>query len=114
MRELTVWAPKSKCVWLSLAGEQIPMESRPFGWGSVAAPDGHADYAFILDDGAAIPDPRSFWQPYGVHGPSRMLDHRSFHWTDQNWQAPPLASGVIYELHIGTFTPEGTFAAAIA
>jgi len=85
------------------------------GWWAIevpwAAPD--ADYAFVLDGEGPLPDPRSLWQPYGVHGPSRLVDHRAFSWTDQGWQAPPLASAVIYELHIGTFTPEGTFEAAI-
>ena len=59
------------------------------------------------------PIPRSPWQPFGVHGPSRTVDHDSFHWTDTQWQAPPLASAVVYELHVGTFTPEGTFDAVI-
>ncbi|HLF48912.1 MAG TPA: malto-oligosyltrehalose trehalohydrolase, partial [Methylomirabilota bacterium] len=55
----------------------------------------------------------SSWQPHGVHGPSRVVDHAAFPWSDQRWQPPPLAAGVIYELHVGTFTPEGTFASAI-
>jgi maltooligosyltrehalose trehalohydrolase len=71
------------------------------------------DYQFVLEDGNAYPDPRSPWQPLGVHGPSRSLDHSRFAWTDQRWQAPPLSEAIIYELHIGTFTPEGTFVAAI-
>ena len=58
------------------------------------------------------PDPRSQWQPNGVHGLSRVYDQTAFAWTDARFQAPPLASGILYELHIGTFTPEGTFDAA--
>ncbi len=61
-----------------------------------------------------LPDPRSRWQPQGVHGPSRMVDHKAFEWTDAHFTAPPLSSAIIYELHIGTFTPLGTFEAAIA
>jgi maltooligosyltrehalose trehalohydrolase len=71
------------------------------------------DYAFILNEGEALPDPRSPWQPQGVHGPSRLLDHGAFLWTDRHWQARPLSSGVIYELHVGSFTPDGTFDSAV-
>ena len=60
-----------------------------------------------------LPDPRSGWQPHGVHGPSRIVDHAAFRWTDDDFQARPLSSALIYELHVGTFTPEGTFEAAI-
>jgi maltooligosyltrehalose trehalohydrolase len=71
------------------------------------------DYAFVLDNGEPLPDPRSPWQPHGVHGPSRVVDHAAFPWTDKSWRAGPLASAVIYELHVGTFTLTGTFEAAI-
>jgi maltooligosyltrehalose trehalohydrolase len=71
------------------------------------------DYGFVLNgDGTVLPDPRSLWQPHGVHGPSRVLDHATFAWTDEAWRAPELKEAVIYELHVGTFTEEGTFAAA--
>ncbi len=63
------------------------------------------DYGFVIDGSEpAVPDPRSAWQPHGVHGPSRIVDHAAFAWTDEQWQAPPLPSAIIYELHIGTFT----------
>jgi maltooligosyltrehalose trehalohydrolase len=72
------------------------------------------DYSFHLDgQESALPDPRSAWQPNGVHGPSRIFDQSAFEWHDSGWQAPPLSSGMLYELHIGTFTPEGTLDAAI-
>ena len=71
------------------------------------------EYAFILDGGPRLPDPRSSWQPHGVHGPSRVIDHQTFAWTDDRWQAGPLSAAVLYELHIGTFTTQGTFDAAI-
>jgi maltooligosyltrehalose trehalohydrolase len=70
-------------------------------------------YAFVIDGGEPLPDPRSLWQSHGVHGPSRVLDHAAFPWTDKRWQPGPLASAVLYELHVGTFTPAGTFEAAI-
>ena len=72
------------------------------------------DYGFLIDeDTGCYPDPRSQWQPNGVHGLSRIYDQDYFAWTDAPFQAPPLTSAVVYELHIGTFTPEGTFDAAI-
>ena len=74
----------------------------------------HGDlYSYFVDDEGPFPDPRAMFQPYGVHGPSETIDHARFQWSDSRWQAPPLAAGVLYELHIGTFTNAGTFAAAI-
>ena len=70
-------------------------------------------YLFELDGGAAYPCPASRWQPEGVHGPSLVVDARGFAWTDACWKRPPFRDLVIYELHIGAFTPEGTFRAAI-
>jgi maltooligosyltrehalose trehalohydrolase len=75
--------------------------------------DAGGDYGFSLDGGPPLPDPRSPWQPHGVHGPSRQVDHSAFAWTDAGWAAPELADVVVYELHVGTFSPEGTFEGAI-
>ncbi|MBX6387698.1 MAG: malto-oligosyltrehalose trehalohydrolase [Frankia sp.] len=86
------------------------------GWWVAEVPDaGHGtDYAFRLDGSAdELPDPRSAWQPHGVHGRSRVVDHGRFAWTDGAWRGLPLTGSVLYELHVGTFTPEGTFDAAI-
>ncbi|HEX4576084.1 MAG TPA: malto-oligosyltrehalose trehalohydrolase, partial [Edaphobacter sp.] len=86
------------------------------GWWSVAVEEAGpgTDYGFVLDDDPkAWPDPRSEWQPHGVHGASRVYDQAAFVWSDEGWQAPPLERAVIYELHIGTFTPQGTFDSAI-
>jgi maltooligosyltrehalose trehalohydrolase len=71
------------------------------------------DYRFVVD-GAALPDPRSRWQPEGVHGPSRALDPRGFAWTDGGWRTPALREQVVYELHVGTFSEEGTFDGVVA
>ncbi len=76
------------------------------------------DYAFVLDGAEpALPDPRSAWQPHGVHGPSRTFDPAAFAWTDADWRGPRSGAGVlgsvVYELHVGTFTPEGTLDAAL-
>jgi maltooligosyltrehalose trehalohydrolase len=84
------------------------------GWWRASAPDAAPDYAFQLDDEPAeLPDPRSRWQPDGVHARSRLYDHSAFQWTDSGWTGRQLPGGVVYELHIGTFTPEGTFDAAV-
>jgi maltooligosyltrehalose trehalohydrolase len=85
------------------------------GWweADVPAPAGGADYSFRLDGGEPRADPRSPWQPSGSQGLSRSYDHSAFAWTDRGWRGGPLRGAVLYELHVGTFTPEGTFDAAI-
>ena len=90
------------------------MESEGGGWFAIET-DATAgdDYGFSLDGADALPDPRSPWQPNGPHELSRVVDHSAFGWTDGLWKGSPLAGAVIYELHIGTFTAEGTFDAAI-
>ncbi|PTA47307.1 malto-oligosyltrehalose trehalohydrolase [Micromonospora sp. RP3T] len=118
MTEFTVWAPEAARVRLRLPGAaDHEMRPGPDGWWRAEAPDAGpgADYAFLLDDDEqALPDPRSAWQPAGVHGPSRVYDHAAFGWTDTAWTGRQLPGSVLYELHIGTFTPEGTFDGAIA
>ena len=71
------------------------------------------DYEFVLDD-TPLPDPCSRWQPDGLRGPSRIVDPLEFEWTDGDFRTPGLHDAVIYELHVGTFSPEGTFDGAIA
>ncbi|MGC2639070.1 MAG: malto-oligosyltrehalose trehalohydrolase [Acidobacteriaceae bacterium] len=115
MHRFRVWAPKARRVRVAVDGEKYSLERGAGGWWEAdivrAAPG--TDYAYFLDDeDLALPDPRAAWQPHGVHGPSRVLDPAAFTWTDSAWEPPPLKSAVIYELHIGTFTPEGTLDAA--
>jgi maltooligosyltrehalose trehalohydrolase len=108
----SVWAPKAERVRVRVDGAEHAMTSGDGGWWR-ADVDG-TDYAFLLDDSDdALPDPRSLWQPEGVHGPSRRYDHATFEWTDGGWTGRALPGGVIYELHIGTFTQAGTLDAAI-
>ncbi|MEX2120712.1 MAG: malto-oligosyltrehalose trehalohydrolase [Pirellulales bacterium] len=110
----SIWAPKASRVELDLDGRRVPMEKQEHNWWLTDEQrPGGTDYAFRLDGGEPLPDPRSPWQPAGVLAPSRTVDHSTFEWTDQRWQAPPLPSAVVYELHVGTFTPQGTFEAAI-
>jgi maltooligosyltrehalose trehalohydrolase len=115
MAELCVWGPKAGRIELEVNGRLLSMTKNAAGWWTVDAPIVRhgVDYAFRIDGEGPFPDPRSPWQPAGVHGPSRWVDHTRFGWTDADWQQPPLASAVIYELHVGTFTPEGTFDSVI-
>jgi malto-oligosyltrehalose trehalohydrolase len=115
----SVWAPAAARVEVEVAGQRYPMVRDAAGtwpgWWSADVPDVAAgiDYGFRLDDGELLPDPRSLRQPFGINGPSRTYDHAAFPWTDRSWRGGPLHGSVIYELHTGTFTPEGTFDAAI-
>jgi maltooligosyltrehalose trehalohydrolase len=113
-----VWAPRAQSVAVHLPerGTAVPMA--PLGAGCFEAvvpgvPAGTA-YGYCLDGGALLPDPASRHQPAGVHAPSAVVDPAAFAWTDAAWRGLPLEALVYYELHMGTFTPEGTFAAAIA
>ena len=114
MTTVRVWAPAAGAVEVVTAAGRIPMERGEGGW-LVASLDGEGgvDYGFSLDGGPIRPDPRSPWQPHGVEGPSRTIDHDEFEWTDGLWKGRPLSGSVVYELHVGTFTRAGTFAAAI-
>ena len=110
MHTFRIWAPAVKNASVKMGDALTPMTKEQGGWWEAqvdAAPG--ADYQFVLDgDSYAVPDPRSAWQPHGVHGPSRILDHSAFSWTDHDWQAPSWPEAIVYELHLGTFTPEGT------
>ncbi len=116
MTTLRVWAPKPSTVELQIGDDRRPMTASGAGWWQtdLAPADEALDYAFVLDGGDPRPDPRSAWQPHGVHGPSRLVDHDAFAWTDQQWRGLPLPGATLYELHVGTFTPEGTFDSAVA
>ncbi len=115
MTAVRVWAPEAEQVLLECAGARTPMARQDGGWWRLesAALAHGADYAFHVNGNGPFPDPRSAWQPDGVHGPSRWVDHQAFEWSDQGWRAPPLAAAVVIEIHVGTFTPAGTFEAVI-
>ncbi len=129
MTEFQVWAPFAQIVELVLdpgpdlntprtEAQRLSLEKaegEKCGWWRVSAPHvtSGTDYAYAINGGKLLPDPRSPWQPSGVHGPSRTLDVFRFTWSDERWQAPPLSAAILYKLHIGTFTPEGTFDSAI-
>ncbi len=113
MTTIGVWAPRAARVQAVIAGEAVELTTAGDDWwtGPDLAPG--TDYAFRLDDSEAIPDPASRWQPEGVHGPSRVYDQDAYQWADAGWSGRALPGAVIYELHIGTFTPGATFDAAI-
>ncbi|MDQ6747699.1 MAG: alpha-amylase family glycosyl hydrolase, partial [Candidatus Dormibacteraeota bacterium] len=112
--EIRVWAPRAGHVELVSGGRRTAMSAEPGGWFGVpaGAAGGGGRYQFSVDGRVPRPDPRSPYQPEGVHGPSQVVDHGAFRWHDAAWRGIPLADAVIYELHVGTFTPEGTFDAA--
>ncbi|MDQ0677570.1 maltooligosyltrehalose trehalohydrolase [Arthrobacter pascens] len=115
-----LWAPRVESVTLVANGQQYPMvrlEPAPGAegwWSAAAAPaDGEVDYGYLLDgDSNPLPDPRSRRLPDGVHALSRTYSPASHEWRDAGWQGKELRGAVIYELHVGTFTPEGTLDAA--
>ena len=113
MGEFRVWAPAAGQVDLVSREDRLPMKGPDErGWWTASADVG--DYAYSLDGGTPIPDPRSPWQPAGVNGPSRVVDHDAFPWTDGSWPGRTLDGALIYELHVGTFTPEGTFGGVVS
>jgi maltooligosyltrehalose trehalohydrolase len=114
---LSVWAPRASDSVEAVVGDRrVPLSRGPRGrWsGRVPGLGPGGDYAVSVDGGPVRPDPRSAWQPHGVHGPSRVVDHGAFPWTDGGWRGFHLPSAVLYELHVGTFSHEGTFDGAVA
>jgi maltooligosyltrehalose trehalohydrolase len=109
--ETRVWAPQAGSVELVTRSGRRAMQPGPGGWWRVGGPAlAHGeDYAFAIDGGEALPDPRSPRQPDGVLGFSRHVDHSKFEWQDNGWRGVPLPGRCLYEMHVGTFTEEGTF-----
>ncbi|MGH3669791.1 MAG: malto-oligosyltrehalose trehalohydrolase [Pseudonocardiaceae bacterium] len=114
--DFTVWAPRRQRMRIVVDGSEHELAPTTGGWwgGAIDGAGPGSDYAFLLDEEEIpLPDPRSRWQPCGVHAASRVYDHGAFEWTDQGWTGRALPGSVLYELHIGTFTPGGTFDSAI-
>ncbi len=112
-----VWAPRAERVDLVVGDQAIPLQEADGGWWtspeSVDISGAEIDYGYRLNgDDQVLPDPRGRRQPGGVHERSRTFDPGARHWQDGHWTGRQLAGGLIYELHVGTFTPEGTLAAA--
>ena len=115
--EFSVWAPGRQKVAVHLFGSHdriIPMTKNDRGYHQVLVSDiePQSRYVYQLDDLQEYPDPASRYQPVGVHGPSEIVDLAAFHWTDANWRAPNLEESIFYELHVGTYSEEGSLEGA--
>jgi maltooligosyltrehalose trehalohydrolase len=113
-----VWAPRARRLRLSVGDDIVEMRRGDDDWWTPADPVAdtcsEVDYGYLIDDSdTPRPDPRSRRQPAGVHQRSRTFDPSAHVWHDQAWTGRQLAGAVVYELHVGTFTPEGTFDAAL-
>ncbi len=129
-----LWAPSHVEVKLELAGApaagqgkkaaagdaqadplMLPMRALEEGWHELAAAQARPGslYRFVLPDGSRVPDPASRFQPQDVHGPSEVVDPRAYEWRDDDWRGRRWEEAVVYELHVGAFTPQGTFRAII-
>jgi maltooligosyltrehalose trehalohydrolase len=115
--QFLLWAPKVRSVTVELCGRQEPVPLQPSSRGyHQAVVEGlkpGSQYFYLLDDGRKLPDPASRFQPQGVHGPSQIIDFNEFVWTDKTWKGSALGSSIIYELHVGVYTQQGTFDALI-
>jgi len=111
---LAVWAPRAERLRVRVAGREQPLLATEDGWWTVDLPRlaPGTPYAIVFPDGRVRPDPAARAQVDGVHGPSEVFDPRAFRWTDQRWSPPRAEDLVLYELHVGTFTREGTLDAA--
>jgi maltooligosyltrehalose trehalohydrolase len=112
-----VWAPARKTVEVVFdEGGTVPLQAEDSGYFSALAPNARAGsfYKYKLDSSEIAPDPASRFQPQGPHGWSAVVDPAAFPWTDRSWPGVALPHQVIYEMHIGTFTSEGTWCGAQA
>jgi maltooligosyltrehalose trehalohydrolase len=113
-----LWAPAAKRVDLCLnadkSGARIPLERQDQGWFDLLTDQAKAGtrYSFRIDDKLDVPDPASRFQPHDVHGPSEVIAPDTLEWRDVSWQGRPWEEAVLYELHVGTFSPSGTFSGA--
>ncbi len=118
MCSFRVWAPRSRKVGLRIVAPEERehlLDAGEAGYWQTTV-DGvppASRYWYVLEETIRRPDPASDFQPDGVHGPSEVVDHSAFQWTDAGWEGVPLEDMVIYELHVGTFTPQGTFEAIV-
>jgi 1,4-alpha-glucan branching enzyme len=112
-----IFAPGVDSMSLMLAGASTPlqMNSTSGGWYQLTVPGTCAGtlYSYVLPDGTQVPDPASRYQPQDVYGPSEIIDPKAYAWSDNGWHGRSLTDAVLYELHVGGFTPEGKYRAAI-
>jgi len=110
---VTVWAPEKEQVAIAFNGKQLPLHKQDLGYWYLETTEitPGTTYKFVLNGEQELPDPASLAQTEGVHGPSKAININRFNWTDRQWKNLPLHDYILYELHTGTFTAEGTFAA---
>jgi maltooligosyltrehalose trehalohydrolase len=108
-----LWAPTAERVALVLDGTEHPLDDQGEGWRRLTVPGVRAGsrYGYRIDGDLVVPDPASRFQPEDVSGLSEVIDPAGFPWTDEGWAGRPFEEAVIYECHVGTATPEGTYAA---
>ncbi|MGE0746829.1 MAG: malto-oligosyltrehalose trehalohydrolase [Rhodospirillales bacterium] len=111
-----IWAPAARSMSVRLPDRTLPMSAAGGGWHetvSDAAPAG-TRYRYVVDGGTEVPDPAARFQPDDVHGASEVIDPRAYAWSDGAWRGRPWHETVLYELHVGTFTAEGSYAGVAA
>jgi maltooligosyltrehalose trehalohydrolase len=108
------WAPGARSIDLSIGNRMIPLVPQPDGWYEYVDPQAGPGtrYRYRIDGELLVPDPASRFQPEDVDGPSEVIDPHAYKWSDHAWHGRPWREAAIYELHIGTFTPEGSYAGA--
>jgi maltooligosyltrehalose trehalohydrolase len=108
-----LWAPKAQTVSVALSTKSPPMNRQHGGWFELVTNEAlpGSQYQFLIDQGRRVPDPGSRFQPSGVHGPSEVIDPCAYRW-EHDWHGRPWEEAVLYEMHVGAFSVEGTFAAA--
>jgi len=116
-----LWAPQAHCAHLQLESPEggkrlLSMEKRGRGWYHLITEDAcpGTSYRYLVDRELLVPDPASRYQPKDVHGPSEVISAQEFAWDDRAWKGRPWEETILYEMHVGTFTSEGTFSAAAA
>ncbi|NRP21862.1 Malto-oligosyltrehalose trehalohydrolase [Ensifer adhaerens] len=109
-----IWAPDEQRVGLALCGQELEMSHAGDGWFSLHCDvQAGAEYQFVLADGTMVADPASHAQVGSLEGPSLLVDHSIYQWKHDDWRGRPWTDAIISEIHVGTFSPEGTFLAAI-
>src|SRR3569833_2112394 len=111
-----LWAPACQRIVVELDGREHELVHTGSGWHELLTRMAHAGsrYRYRLPDGLFVPDPASRFQPEDIDGPSEVIDHNAYRWIRTEWSGQPWHTAIVYELHVGAFTAEGTFAAELS